>query len=59
MPPPKKVGPEERLGMIAKAAYYRAERRNFEPGHEVEDWVAAEAEVDRRLAQSFRPPEDR
>ena len=28
------------------AAYYRAERRGFAPGHEVEDWLAAEAEID-------------
>jgi hypothetical protein len=39
--------------MIAKAAYFRAERRNFEPGHEVEDWLAAEAEVERQLAQAL------
>jgi DUF2934 family protein len=31
--------------MIAEAAYYLAERRNFEPGHELEDWVAAESEI--------------
>jgi len=31
--------------MVAVAAYYLAERRNFEPGHELEDWLAAEAEV--------------
>jgi hypothetical protein len=31
--------------VIAVAAYYRAERRNFEPGHELEDWLDAEAEV--------------
>jgi hypothetical protein len=30
---------------IAEAAYYRAERRGFEPGHELEDWLAAEAEI--------------
>jgi len=30
---------------IAVAAYYRAERRNFEPGRELEDWLYAEAEV--------------
>ena len=30
---------------IAVAAYYRAERRNFEPGGELEDWLYAEAEV--------------
>ena len=38
--------------MVAQAAYFRAERRNFAPGHELEDWVAAEAEVDRKLARS-------
>ena len=49
--PPKKV-PEDRQNMIAKAAYFRAEQRNFEPGHALEDWLAAESEVDRRIAQA-------
>jgi hypothetical protein len=31
--------------MVAKAAYFRAERRGFAAGHELEDWLAAEAEV--------------
>jgi hypothetical protein len=31
--------------MIAEAAYYRAERRGFKPGHELEDWLAAEADI--------------
>lgn len=31
---------------IAIAAYYRAEARGFAPGWELEDWLAAEAEVD-------------
>lgn len=31
--------------MIAEAAYYLAEKRNFEPGHEKEDWATASAEV--------------
>ncbi|KAA6187071.1 DUF2934 domain-containing protein [Thiohalocapsa marina] len=35
--------------MIADAAYYLAEKRNFAPGHEQEDWLAAEAEVDALL----------
>ena len=35
----------ERRSMIANAAYFRAERRGFEPGHELEDWLAAEIEV--------------
>jgi hypothetical protein len=32
--------------MIAENAYYRAERRGFLPGYEIEDWLAAEAEID-------------
>lgn len=38
---------ERRRRMIAEAAYFRAERRGFEAGCELEDWLAAEAEVDR------------
>jgi hypothetical protein len=33
--------------MIAEAAYYLAERRGFEPGHELEDWFTAECEIQR------------
>jgi hypothetical protein len=32
--------------LIATAAYYRAQRRGFSPGSELEDWLAAEREVD-------------
>ena len=32
--------------IVAKAAYFRAQRRGFAPGHEMEDWLAAQAEVD-------------
>jgi hypothetical protein len=31
---------------VALAAYFIAERRGFEPGHELDDWLAAEAEID-------------
>lgn len=30
---------------IAIAAYFKAEARGFEPGYELEDWLAAEREV--------------
>jgi hypothetical protein len=43
-PPPA----PSREALIATAAYYRAERRGFLPGHEQEDWLAAEREIDRR-----------
>lgn len=31
--------------MIAEAAYYKAEKRNFAPGHTFLDWLEAESEV--------------
>jgi hypothetical protein len=40
------VDPEARELMIAEAAYYCAERRGFEPGHEMEDWLEAEAQIE-------------
>ncbi len=43
------IDPERRRALIAEAAYYRAERRGFAPGHEAEDWLAAEVEVDTAL----------
>jgi hypothetical protein len=48
--PPAVVMESERRQMIAVAAYLRAERRHFEHGHEIEDWLAAEAEVNERLS---------
>ena len=45
------VSAEERQKMIAAAAYYRAEARGFEPGHEHEDWLVAEREVDALLGR--------
>jgi hypothetical protein len=41
--------PEARRALVAETAYLRAERRGFAPGHETEDWLAAEAEVDALL----------
>ncbi len=41
---------EELRELIAEAAYYRAERRGFDGGFELEDWLEAEAEVKSRLA---------
>ncbi len=34
--------------MIAEAAYRLAEQRQFEPGHELEDWLAAERALESR-----------
>ncbi len=43
---------EDRYRMIAEAAYFRAESRGFVPGSELQDWLAAEIEVDELLAES-------
>jgi hypothetical protein len=40
---------EDTRRRIAEAAYFRAKERNFEPGHELEDWVEAESEVMGRI----------
>jgi len=44
-----------RRSMIAEAAYLRAEQRGFAGGDEVEDWLAAEAEVDALLKSGGTP----
>lgn len=41
--------PLDRYASIAQAAYFRSQHRGFKPGHEMEDWLAAEEEVDQRL----------
>jgi hypothetical protein len=43
---------DRREAMVRTAAYFRAESRGFYPGREVEDWLAAETEIDRRLANA-------
>lgn len=49
--PVSEVTPQERYRMIQEAAYYRAEKRGFEPGHDEEDWAAAVAEIDEMLGR--------
>jgi Protein of unknown function (DUF2934) len=41
---------EQRWAMICEAAYYIAERRAFEAGHELDDWLLAEKQIDATLA---------
>ena len=43
------VDAEVRAAMIAEAAYYCAEKRGFAPGHELEDWLEAEAQIEAAL----------
>jgi hypothetical protein len=40
---------EARRAAIADTAYLMAQSRGFEPGHELEDWLAAEEQVNQRL----------
>jgi hypothetical protein len=40
-----------RQDLIAEAAYFRSLHRGFQPGYEIEDWLAAEAEIDQRNAK--------
>jgi|HigsolmetaAR202D_1030399.scaffolds.fasta_scaffold00204_18 hypothetical protein len=42
---PAAIADERLHAAIAEAAYYRAEKRGFEPGHELDDWLAAEMEI--------------
>ncbi len=48
------VDPEQRMALIAEAAYFRAEKRAFAGGGEVADWLAAEAEVDAKLLRATK-----
>jgi hypothetical protein len=43
------IQPERRRARICDVAYFLSERRGFCPGHELDDWLTAEAEVDRAL----------
>ena len=43
------MSPEEIYRLIQETAYYKAKARGFAPGHEVQDWIEAEAEVRLRL----------
>jgi hypothetical protein len=50
--PARPVAAEARRAMIAERAYLRAEKRGFTSGHETEDWLAAEVEIDLLLKAS-------
>jgi hypothetical protein len=50
--PSPQVSSEDLQRLVAEAAYYRAQRRGFEPGYELQDWVEAEAEVKRLIGRS-------
>ncbi|SFD91977.1 DUF2934 domain-containing protein [Nitrosomonas sp. Nm166] len=49
--------PEQREAMIREAAYHRYAKRGYIPGHDLDDWLAAEAELEHRMpeSQEFSP----
>ena len=53
---PMMLDPERRRALIAEAAYFRAQRRDFAPGFETEDWLSAETEVDTALTMGLLTP---
>jgi len=40
---------EDKASQIALSAYYKAEARGYEPGHELQDWLEAEAEINQHI----------
>jgi len=46
---------QQRHVMIAEAAYYMAERRGFESGRELEDWLQAESQIETAIAGGNLP----
>jgi len=58
--PAVRIDPATRHGLIAEVAYARYAARGYVTGHELDDWLQAEADVERRLlsAESATPPGD-
>jgi hypothetical protein len=48
-PPPGDFAIRDRHRQIAEAAYFKAQRRGFAAGRELDDWLAAEQEIDRAM----------
>jgi hypothetical protein len=49
---------DQREAMIRDAAYYHYAKRGHAPVHGFDDWLAAEAEIERRMAESPEFPPD-
>jgi hypothetical protein len=47
--PESGIDKEDRRQMIAEAAYFRYQQRGDDPGCDIDDWLAAEQEIDRML----------
>jgi hypothetical protein len=49
-PKPVELSPGLRQEMIREAAYFRAEKRGFQGGDPISDWLLSEQEVDSALS---------
>jgi hypothetical protein len=49
---------EQREAMIREAAYYHYEKRGCTAGHDLDDWLAAEAELEHRTPELEELPLD-
>ncbi len=49
--PASQISEDEKRRLIAEAAYQRAAARGFNGGDPVSDWLAAEAQINARLAK--------
>lgn len=56
LPPEGEISPEQRENMIREAAYFRYVQRDPVPDHDLDDWLAAEAELFGEEAEP-QPPE--
>lgn len=50
------LAPDQRRYYVEVAAYYIAEQRGFHGGSQLDDWIAAEAEIDRLLHAGILNP---
>ena len=48
------IEPEKFQKMVAECAYYKAEKRGFATGHELEDWLEAEQKISKQCFYWFQ-----
>ena len=56
LPSQVNIDSAQRELMIREAAYFRYVQRGYEPGHDIDDWIAAEAELFNEESM-LQPPE--
>jgi hypothetical protein len=55
MKPDRKESAARRRERIEREAYYSAERRGFQPGGEIDDWLQAEKRIDGEAQEIVLP----